>query len=63
MVIWSEFYMEQYRDDGHREHAPHFTCILQNTTNQFTLDKWNKLRAVYKNKKFVGDLYNGRFTY
>ena len=24
MAIWSEFRMEQYRDDDHREYAPHF---------------------------------------
>ena len=24
MVIWSEFRMGQYRDDDHREDAPHF---------------------------------------
>ena len=26
MVIWSEFRMGQYRDDDHREDAPHFCC-------------------------------------
>ena len=27
MVIWSEFRMEQNRDDDHREDAPHFTIL------------------------------------
>ena len=26
MVIWSEIRMEQYKDDNHREHEPHFTA-------------------------------------
>ena len=25
MIIWSEFRMVQYRDDDHREDAPHFS--------------------------------------
>ena len=25
-VIWSEYRMGQYRDDGHRENASHFIC-------------------------------------
>ena len=25
MVIWSEFRVGQYKDDSHREDAPHFT--------------------------------------
>ena len=29
MVIWSEFYMRQYRLDDHREDAPHFKMICQ----------------------------------
>ena len=27
MIILSEFRMGQYRDDDHREDAPHFTCF------------------------------------
>ena len=29
MVIWPEFHIERYRDDGHREDAPHFTKDTQ----------------------------------
>ena len=28
MVIWSEFRMEQYRGDDHRENAPHFNKYI-----------------------------------
>ena len=38
MVIWSEFRIRQYRDDDHREDAPHFnkqsvmiTIVLANS--------------------------------
>ena len=27
MVIWSEFRLGEYRNDDHRENAPHFTCV------------------------------------
>ena len=29
MVIWSEFRMEQYKDDHHREDAPLFTSFFE----------------------------------
>ena len=33
MVIWSEFRMEQYRDDDHREYATHFNFLCLNIFN------------------------------
>ena len=32
MVIWSEFRMEQYRDDGHRDDTPHFNLPVLKLT-------------------------------
>ena len=31
MVIWSEFRMGKYRDDDHREDAPHFITDTRNS--------------------------------
>ena len=30
MVIWSEFRMDRYRDDGHHEDPPHFNIFFDN---------------------------------
>ena len=38
MVIWLEFRMEKYRDDGHLEDAPHFT---ENYPKTHSLKKQN----------------------
>ena len=35
MVIWSEFRVRQYRDDGHREDEPHF--ILRKYKSSFLI--------------------------
>ena len=32
MIIWSEFRMGQYRDDDHREDAPHFILFYHRKT-------------------------------
>ena len=40
MVISSEFRMGQYRDDDHREDAPHFTySLIHNTRDPFWLSE------------------------
>ena len=44
MVIWSEFRMEQYRDNDHREDASRFIKTMQSYAfiNIKTLKSWNQ---------------------
>lgn len=38
LVIWSESQMGQYRDDNHREDAPHFRTHIKHTQTNISGD-------------------------
>ena len=38
MIIWSEFHTGEYRDDDHREDAPHFSRLNSETFQNFHLE-------------------------
>ena len=52
MVIWSEFRLGKYRDDDHREDAPHFNigCIIHRLCNIAYIKTQLMVRFLTQNK-------------
>ena len=52
VVISSEFRMEQYRDDDHREDAPHFTLTVEIKMN-FSPCSWKTIESLNPRWVFI----------
>ena len=53
MVIWSEFRLGKYRDDDHREDAPHFNigCIIHSLHQDPAFGQILNAKQVFESKK------------